>query len=437
MTLISFIDLVIWDSHPLALGATPVQVVIDGILQISQPYVTRKPEVFQRTPEVPNYDKDAKAAVEYEGLPPLEPKKSPSDIVVFTNVKSVFTRSGSDISEVFTAQSSDELRHVVVQNGTITAISSTGLLPQFSTSEFIDLRGGSISPGLTTFGSPLGLVEIDAEASTNDGLVFDPLVDRVPSIVGGDAALVRAVDGLQFGGRNALLAYRSGVLKAITAPVGRRFYAGLSTTFSTGALNKLEEDAVIQDVNAVHVTVRHFGTAPSVSTQIGTLRRLLLQSSNGAAGQWFKDISEVTNILPIAHHKYLLHKTQGKATLVVDTDSADIIATLILLKKEVEETVGNAIHFTITGGLEAHLLAKELAKARIGVVQIQARPFPATWERRRILPGHPLSEESSIEVLLKHNVTVGIGIQEAWNARNARFDAGWVRQDFPSAVARH
>ena len=163
--------------------------------------------------------------------------------------------------------------------------------------QIVDLRGGSISPGLTTFGSPLGLVEIDSEDSTNDGLVFDPLVDRVPSIIGGDAALVRAVDGLQFGGRNALLAYRSGVLNAITAPVGRRFYAGLSTTFSTGALSKLDELAVIQDVNAIHVTIRRFGSAPSVSTQIGTLRRLLLDPPNGDAGLWFKDVAQVCRIL--------------------------------------------------------------------------------------------------------------------------------------------
>lgn len=290
------VDLVIWDSHPLALGATPTQVFIDGIPQLSQPYVTRKPNVFQHTPAVPNFDKEAKAAVDYEGLPPLKSKKAGSELVLFTNVKSVFTRSGFEITETFSVQDNEELGIVVVRDGKIVCSGSSAACFTSSLAheaEIIDLRGGSISPGLTTFGSPLGLVEIDAEASTNDGLVFDPLVDRVPSIVGGDAALVRAVDGLQFGGRNALLAYRSGVVNAITAPVGRRFYAGLSTTFSTGALNKLEEVAVVQDVNAVHVTVRHFGDAPSVSTQIGTLRRLLLDPPNGDAGQWFKNIGQV------------------------------------------------------------------------------------------------------------------------------------------------
>lgn len=71
-------------------------------------------------------------------------------------------------------------------------------------------------------------------------------------------------------------------------------------------------------------------------------------------------------------------------TLVVDTDSADIIATLIVLKKEVETRTGQSMKLTITGGLEAHLLAKHLAEANIGVIQISSRPFPTYWEKRRM-----------------------------------------------------
>lgn len=43
------------------------------------------------------------------------------------------------------------------------------------------------------------------------------------------------------------------------------------------------------------------------------------------------------------------------------------------------------------------------------------------------LPGPPLSKETEIALFLAHNVTVGIGIEEAWSARNTRFDVGWVR----------
>lgn len=42
------------------------------------------------------------------------------------------------------------------------------------------------------------------------------------------------------------------------------------------------------------------------------------------------------------------------------------------------------------------------------------------------LPGLPLSEQGAVPVLLSHNVTVGLGIEENWEARNAWFDAAWV-----------
>lgn len=47
------------------------------------------------------------------------------------------------------------------------------------------------------------------------------------------------------------------------------------------------------------------------------------------------------------------------------------------------------------------------------------------------LPGAPLSSENAIAVLRKHKVTVGLAIIEAWEARNARLDAAWVRTFFP------
>lgn len=44
----------------------------------------------------------------------------------------------------------------------------------------------------------------------------------------------------------------------------------------------------------------------------------------------------------------------------------------------------------------------------------------------RRLPGPPLSETNAIAILLAHNVTVGVGVEEAWMARNTRLDIAWV-----------
>jgi len=120
----------------------------------------------------------------------------------------------------------------------------------------------------------------------------------------------------------------------------------------------------------------------------------------------------------------------------VHTHSADIIATLITLKAEVKRHTKTDIRLTIAGGGEAHLLARELGKANVGVILNPVRPFPATWETRRILPGPPLTEESQILRLINHNVTVGVGVLESWEAQNARFDLGWAALEAGGKISK-
>jgi hypothetical protein len=122
--------------------------------------------------------------------------------------------------------------------------------------------------------------------------------------------------------------------------------------------------------------------------------------------------------------------------LVVEAHSADIIATLILLKKEVEQAKGRSIKMTITGAAEAHLLAEELGDAGVGVILNPARSFPYLWEDRRSLPGPPITEQTPVSVLMAHNVTVGVGVMEIWDARNTRFDIAWVSFFIASRVEK-
>lgn len=157
-------DLVLWDSHPLALGATPKQVFIDGISQLEDPILIDKPEAFQKVPQVPNFDEEAQRAIEYEGLPPLLPTKAAEDIVLFTGVKSVLTSTDESAEETFYDVDDDSV--VVVVNGSIACIGDSGACASFASStkpRIVDLKGGSIQPGLSTFGAPLGLQEIDQE----------------------------------------------------------------------------------------------------------------------------------------------------------------------------------------------------------------------------------------------------------------------------------
>ncbi|KAI0766557.1 composite domain of metallo-dependent hydrolase [Irpex lacteus] len=408
-------DVIIWDSHPLAIGATPKQVWIDGIPQIAQPHTVEKPSYVQEKPETPNFDKEAEETLKYDGLPPLTPAKSTTRSVVFTNVSDVIIRQGTEIQELLTTQSDEAV--VVVEGGRIVCSGTRSACVQSSAEEdieYVNLHGGAIAPGLTTFGSPLGLEEIQGEASTSDGYV-------VPGVVGGDGAIIRAADGLQFATREALHAHRAGVTTAIVAPKSAGFLAGLSTVFATGANHQLEKGALIQETAAVHVGL-HYGAGPSVSTQIAALRSLLLGQGKGHLARWFKKV------------------TDGEIPLVIDVESADVIATLIHLKGEVEESAGHSVKFVFSGATEAHLLAAEIAKSGAGVILTPFHAFPKTWEKRRVvissLAGPPLTEKSAVATLLAHNVTVALGRDIASDSRYARFDAAWAALEAGGSISR-
>ncbi|KAL5535942.1 hypothetical protein ACEPAF_4036 [Sanghuangporus sanghuang] len=406
-------DVVLWDSHPLQLGATPKQVFIDGIAQLKSPHVVAKPEYLQQVPKTPNFDEETKKTVEYEGLPPLLPRNASSEsIVIFTNVSYVWNLDST--SGKLQSTAIEDHGVVISKAGEIICRGSCASFLPSGDVTFVDLEGGSIAPGLVSFGSDLGLQEIGMEDSTTDGTVLDAFSQHISKILG-ENPVVRAADGLLFATRNALLAYRAGVTSAITAPASSGFFAGLSAHFSTGAPLKTTPGAVIQEVAALHFSIGSVGQ-PSVSTQIAALRRLLTVRWEGDLGHWINKV------------------LAGEIPLVIDVHSVDHIATLLMLKKEVELTTGTALRLTLTGASEAHLLAQELGEARVGVILNPVRPFPATWDQRRILPGPPLSEESALVRLMRHNVTVGFGVAGGnlpssitpWAAHNTRFDVSWA-----------
>ena len=65
------------------------------------------------------------------------------------------------------------------------------------------------------------------------------------------------------------------------------------------------------------------------------------------------------------------------------------MATLLRLKAEIEHGIfietnwHRKLKFTFSGATEAHLLTRELKHAEVGVL-VHPRPFPYTWESRRM-----------------------------------------------------
>ncbi|KAF7341304.1 Composite domain of metallo-dependent hydrolase [Mycena venus] len=410
-------DLVLWDSHPLALGATPVQVFIDGIPQLHNASVSFKPDAFQHVPQTPSWEKEIRDTIAFEGLPPLVGRRA-TGTVAFVGVRSAWVRRDGGIRPLAFADSGvgEKNLTVIVHGGRVACAgpSIAGACAEFisaaSGTEIVDLKGGALTPGLTTFGSNLGLSEILLEASTADGPVFDPLTMAVPSILG--HAVVRAVDGLQFGGRNTLYAYRAGVTTAIVAPIGTGFLQGVGTAFDVGATHALAAGAIVQAETSLHISLRS-GMRASVSTQIATLRRLLFD--NEAEGPWMR-------------------VRRGRIPLVVRVDNADIMASLLRLKREYEDSTPYTLMMTFTGATEAHLLAAEIGAAGVSVILSPARPYPSNWDSRRVLPGPPLSSETATTTLLQYGVNVGLGVSADYDARNARFEMAWAALDANGSI---
>ena len=205
-------DVVLWDSHPLRLGATPAAMWIDGMIQPLGTEIGvlvgkgKEALEWREPPEVPDWKRERQEALKWEGLPPLEVNRI-SEAVVFSNVSAVLIRGAEGIEYMFRSSAADHTRgNVVIHAGKIICAGVSNacnpLVP--NRARQVDLEGGMLAPAFISFGSNLGLQEITFEPSTGDGLPFDAFAEDVPKILKDTGGIVQAADALEFETRNAL-----------------------------------------------------------------------------------------------------------------------------------------------------------------------------------------------------------------------------------------
>ncbi|RCI03780.1 hypothetical protein CU098_011594 [Rhizopus stolonifer] len=371
-------DLVIWDREPLDLGATPLQVFIDGIPQfddrtiepVSQKTTTKaiKKENAQKVNGTRSFIL-RNAGYSFLGQ---EPKEGPLDVIV---QEGSLVCSGSDCSHV----------------------SFTENVPEY------DLQGGYVLPGLIGVGSSLGLVEIPSEKSTGDGKARASKSQDPKDIL-------YTVDGLKLGTRHLEEAYKGGVLTSITAPMSDNVVIGISAAFKTGADSVLTEGTIISPAVALHLQIGNgvkSESFPTISSQISFIRQLLTDNLNAqsAYGQ----------------------AARGEIPTVISAVNKDEIASLIILKRDHFPQA----KFVILGGTEAHLVASHLAEADIPVVIRPTLCTPSTYDSLHCLPGAPLTNGTLAHVLHSHGVKMAVGISGDGFARNLAWDAGWLSATSP------
>lgn len=190
------------DSHPLNLAATPVQVYIDGIAQLETPKLaSHSKSHLQKAPKSPDWGDEAEIHKRARGDPDyaklLHGREAPQGDIAFTGVKHVWSRGEDGLTTLGDEDESSKI--VVVRGGKIVHVGkfdSAEIMTAVAGLELVDLKNGSIVPGMVSYGAPLGLGEIVAEKSTMDG--------NAPA---GDD-LILAADGASFATKDALFVAR-------------------------------------------------------------------------------------------------------------------------------------------------------------------------------------------------------------------------------------
>lgn len=405
-------DIVVWDSDPLSVGAAPVQVWIDGTAQFEDPVELDKP--FQGT-VIPN-DK--------LGHVGGEPAAKSGDVVFTGITKSLLDTDTGDLPQ------DDVVFNLVVSNGSIACMGSCDaeLEAVLSTSpeDIFHLENGYLTPSFTAFGSTLGLNAIEPEEDTDNGADGN--------------TFSRGIDGLVLDTEKLRVAHRYGVTHAISSPTFARenTHHGTSVGFNTGAAGSLAPRAVFVNDAALHYTLdlsaKDNGGTPSISAAVGSLRGKLLDT--------------VTAFSPEVKHSgnqaseasFLRKVVNGQLPLAITVHSADTIAAVLRVKRDVEKLIedngGRAnLQLVIIGGAEAHLLADDLAVARVGVVLAPFQAFAVSWDQRRALSGAPLTNGTAVDRLMKAGVVTAIGLEEDWIVRDLMLLAGVARANSGGAIS--
>jgi imidazolonepropionase-like amidohydrolase len=245
-------DIVVFDSHPLSIGATPLQVYIDGRATLDHA------KVMQSSSKV---------------LPGrYRSQQNRMRTIPEANVKDETCRQVKQGKTVITGISTSHLRTdgkisisgnltLVLENGRLVCFdSSEGCISHRSDSQVIRLKNGHVLPGLTAAFTSLGLSEIASERSTGDG-----------ASIGTPNPLDFAKYGVHLEGKAFERARIGGVTRSITAPLTRGFVNGVSTGIKTSGKKTILNGGIFLDDVALHFSVGQTSKGKGIS-QVQVLR---------------------------------------------------------------------------------------------------------------------------------------------------------------------
>lgn len=229
-------DLVVWDSHPLLNGATPLQVYIDGRATLDPEVVkdSLSPMASFGTTSEPKMRTVLEKSAKQEICKKFEEGKT-----VITGITTSYLKETSG-----TSLAAGNLT-LVIEKGKIACFGSTEeCITHSSGGTIISLENGHILPGLTATSTTLGMLEISSEGSTGDGFMDKKLSPLDPENV------VYAKYGVHLDGKLFDRARIGGVTRAISVPMqsddgdGAGFVDGVAVGVKTSGKDTLLDGGV-------------------------------------------------------------------------------------------------------------------------------------------------------------------------------------------------
>ncbi|KAJ2904607.1 hypothetical protein MKZ38_007586 [Zalerion maritima] len=361
-------DIVVWDSHPLSIGATPLQVYIDGVPALDPNKVEESFFKVQHDPVAvaSRLEPEMRSMPDNEFREDFCTKAATGKRFVVTGIKTSFLEAHDSI---VTSNS----------NGSFVMVIDDGALSCFGTNEMchdqtysedegaisIHLRDGHVVPGLTAVTEYLGMKEILAEEDTGSGAVSPKLDVSDPLNVD------YAKYGVSLHGKAFARARMGGVTRAVSPPLTRGgLIRGVSVGFVTSGKKNLINGGIFKDDVALHVAI---GPADkvgegSVGMAIQKLRRIISDNESKGSKSIYGKVAD------------------GDLPLVITARSKEDIQQAILIKKDFP-----VLKLVILGGQGTPGVINELSETGIPVILTGNRGAPWNWENKDALPGPPLS----------------------------------------------
>lgn len=235
-------DLVIWDDHPLQVGATPIQVFIDGRPVLKNGDESHelstgvaKPHGPQIRPSLAtNQKEEICSKVQHAG-----------SRILFTGIKKVLVQTSTSATNDLA---------MLVENGQVKCLGERSACFSGDNNDnttHIALNNGHVLPGLVAFGNKLGIQSIPTETSTGDGPGAkngDPLNEK--------KTVHFAKYGIHFHDRGLGRARVGGVTRAITPPLhGGGIIQGVSVGLRTNESSTILDNGIWKDDVALHLVI--------------------------------------------------------------------------------------------------------------------------------------------------------------------------------------